>query len=414
MVAALFDAIVDATMTRSASHNNRNATTHRSPTVSISSFHKFKHSIPMPSVQASRPGVPLNSMVGFSFPALFRVLLILALFCVLSHGNSSTNNTVEGKESNQEDLLLDQTLKEAFETAQRTLNSYQDAKARLVALSDSIIDGKDNKEGIAAKLTAVEQLKEEIAEKSERVDRRVREINAQQILELKEKVERLHHRELERRALLKEREDLIKKREQKRELKRRRKLKQQMLPYKKKAKVPEGAIKKEELEEKMNVQSLLEESDKKLEEMFVKIVDAEVEDLQGELEEVVIDATTALGELEETEQERATTSGTTDEDCSGASLTDAVQMVQQSLVKFAHDKVGMVDHLAKAHVVHHLTSETFVPPSYSYEPLGNRWWFQYLPDDWEKGLDAILPDGWRRWNTVIPDDFYHTFVSLGF
>ena len=300
---------------------------------------------------------------------------------------------------NDKELLLDQELKKAFEDAKQTLAAYNDAKSKLMTLSKGILDDQEKQFGMTAKIQEVENMKEEIAMKTDKIDSAVRDINARQILDLKEKMEVLHKRELQRRAKLKEKEALEKKRKKKKKL----------AAMSKTSRIPDGALLKEDLHDLIDVKSILEKGDQELlETWLLDIVDNEVEALQGELEELVIDATTTLGEMEEDEVEEA---GAAEEDCSGATLTDAVQIVQQELVKFSNDKVGMVDHLAHAKVVYHLTSSNYAPSSHAYSPLEDSWWFPYLPEDWERGFDSTLPNGWRTWNVAIPDFIYHTFVS---
>lgn len=349
-------------------------------------------------------------------------LLLLMLALGLEGSLGAENNTVRGAEmlpetsnEHREELKLDQELRRAYDLAARTLESYKDHKSKLLIRSNEIIEGQTSKDGIASKLDKIEKMKDDVYAKIDGVDKRIREINALQITELKEKVELLYERELGRRALMEEKEKMLKERQENLNLKKKkRKLKKKILGSKKKKLViPEGAIPKEKLQELVDVKALLGDSDEKIESLYLGIVEQEVDVLQGELENVVIESTKGLQTVEDEEKEKIEASAESQtDDCSGASLTSAVQLVQESLVKFSHDKVGMIDHLTKAHVVHHLTSENFVPPSYSYQALDDMWWFQYLPDDWEKGLDSIMPEDWRKWNVAIPDYVFHTFVSF--
>jgi hypothetical protein len=341
-----------------------------------------------------------------------QVLLILFLFAIFSDGAS--NDTVGGVDvlldtgslDETEEMLLDRKLKEAFETAKKTLEDYYKAKSKLDALHDDIMQGQDKEDGLGQRIKEIEEMKERVSEQTESIDKQIRDINAQQILDLKEKIEEVRRRELQRRAKLKEREERIKKRQEKLDKKRKKK---HMMSKKM---VPEGAIKKSELRDLVDVKSIVMESDEKLKDWCVKLVEEEVAALQEELEEVVIEATTSLGELGSGVRMALEESKGVSQNCTGVTMVEAVQLVQESLVKFSHDAVGMVDHLSKATVVHFLTSENYVPASKYQNRLQDMSWFQYLPDDWERGLDALLPIGWKQWSVAIPDYVYHTIVSI--
>jgi hypothetical protein len=344
------------------------------------------------------------------FAPYVQVLLILGLFAFFPNG--AAKNTAGGVDmlldkgslDETEEMLLDRKLKESFETAKKTLEDYYNAKSKLEALHDDIMEGEDQADGLGRRIKDIKEMKERVAEKTESIDKQIRDINAQQILDLKGKVEELRQRELQRRAKLREKEERIKKRQTKLEKKRRK--------MTKKNAIPEGAIKKNELRDLVDVKSIVMESDEKLKDWCVKIVEEEVAALQEELEEVVIEATTSLGELGSGVRKAFKDSKEASVDCSGVSMVEAVQLVQESLVKFSHDAVGMADHLAKATVVHFLTSDNFVPASKYHNPIEDMWWFQHLPDDWERGLDALLPKGWKQWNIAIPDYVYHSIVSI--
>ncbi|CAB9515151.1 SUN domain-containing protein 3 [Seminavis robusta] len=372
--------------------------------------------------------------------SLHILLVVWSSSFLVSLANAATNNNLTGLEmldpesrkARQEEVKLDRKLKKAFDMAKRTLDDYNDAKSKLSTLSHQIVQDDD---GLGTKLQEIEDLKEAVATKAERIDKRIRDLNAEQILELKKEMEELRKRELQRREKLKEKEEreatrrekqqqkleakrekAIKKREKEKKKKKMKKKKQ--MKKKQKTIVPEGAITKAQLQNLVDVKAIVKESDEKLEDWCVKLVEEEVAALQEELEEVVIEATTALGELgnemRKAVEEPEVVDDNDDEaapevECSGATLVDAVHLVQESLVKYSHDTVGMVDHLAQASVVHFLTSDNYVPAAKQNSPIDAQWWFQYLPDDWERGLDAIMPVGWRKWNVAIPDYVYHTF-----
>jgi len=327
----------------------------------------------------------------------------LLLLPFSSAGDNTTVETVEITEDgrmlvdNTEELLLDQELKKAFDETKHTLQSYKDANSKLMASSKEILDGANS--GIIYKVKELEELKEENTAKAKSVDKAIRDLNARQILDLEEKLEILQERELQRRALLQEKETL--------EKKRRKKKKQAAMA--KSSQIPEGAILKESLKDLVDIKRILEKSDTDLEEWFLTIVEEEAEELQSALEQTVTKTVETLGAMEvEATDEVATSKG----GCSGTSLADAVQIVQQELFKYSMDKVGMVDHLAHAKVIHHLTSKNYVSSSRSYLALQDSWWYQYLPEDWEKGFDSIFSSDWRKWNVAIPDFVYHTVVSL--
>ena len=327
---------------------------------------------------------------------------LLLLTLPLSYGAETVEISADGRITKEVDqiLLLDQELKEACEDAKETLAAYADAKSKLVNLSQGILDEQNATDGMATKIREVEDIKETIKTLTDGIDSAIRDVNARQILDLKQKMELLHSRELERRAKLKEKETL--------EKKRKKRMKKAAL-LKSSSNIPDGAILKEDLHDLVDVKAILEKSDEELEKWFLELVEHEVEALHSELEETVIEATTTLGEME---KELVEDVDAREEDCSGASLTDAVQIVQQELVKFSNDKVGMYDHLTHAKVVHHLTSNNYVPPSHLYSPLEDSWWYPYLPEDWERLFDSYLPNDWRKWNVAVPDYLYHTFVSL--
>jgi len=330
------------------------------------------------------------------------VILLTLLFAPSAEGGDLQSVEVKADGSileNNEEYLLDQQLAEAYQAAKETLEEFNKAKEKLVSTSNKIIEDSNSTSGITQKINDLEETKDTILKTRERIDAGIRDINAQQISALKKKLEILLERELKRRAMVKE----------KKEVEARRKLVARSKGSSSGGLIPDGAITKDELDNLIDVKKYIKNSDKELEVWFLKMVEEEVEALQGELEEAVIDATTTLGEMEEAEVED--TSNASGEKCSGANMGDAVQTIQESLVKYSRDKVGMVDHLAGATVVHYLTSNNYVPPSSAYFPLEGSFLYRYLPNDWERGLDAILPKGWRRWNVAIPDFVYHTFVS---
>lgn len=352
----------------------------------------------MPARQSRR----LQSVVGLAWTVIYLQFLwasflpLRSCYCVIA--DIVKEPQVDDILDNKEEALLDQEVKKAFEEAQRSLTAYNDVNSKFQSLSTDILEGKGKAKGLQNTIQEIEKAFDEISEKTKHIDSTIRDINAQQILALKEKIELLQTRELERRAMVKGKYKIEKALLEK---------KQRALQQKQG--LPEGAILKEDLEEKINIKALLEESDRELEEWFLKLVEEEVQDLQDELENTVIDSTAFLN----SEGAAVSTTGdqeVTEGDCSGPSLAEAVQTVQESLVRFSNDKVGMTDHLARAKVVHHLTSNNYIPPSFSYFPLEESRWFHYLPVDWERGLDSVLPEGWRRWNVAIPDYVYHTLV----
>lgn len=304
--------------------------------------------------------------------------------------------------------LLNEELEAAFDDAKATLTKYNDAKAKLSTLSKGILEDQEKTSGMTTKIQKVQDMKDTISTKKKSIDSAIRDINARQISYLQEKIELLHTRELQRRTKMKEKEGLEKHRQKKR--------KKKLAAQSKKSSIPEGALLKEDLHDLINLKSILEKSDAELEAWLLEMVESEVENLQQELEEHVIEATSNAYDLEEGGNKGKAASSTTgggDTNCDGATLADAVQIVQEELVKFSNDKVGMVDHLAHAKVVYHLTSSNYAPASHTYSALEDSWWYQYLPDDWERGLDSMYTDEWRKWNVAIPDFVYHTFGMTG-
>jgi hypothetical protein len=88
--------------------------------------------------------------------------------------------------------------------------------------------------------------------------------------------------------------------------------------------------------------------------------------------------------------------------------SEAVHVVQASLVDYLQDGTGKVDHAEGASIVYELTSNTYIPPPDGKDLLGNVWWRRYIPSDWEK----LLPEGWKQWNARLPAYIYHSLVRM--
>lgn len=303
------------------------------------------------------------------------------------------DGTIEGSPA---ELSLDKDLKTAYDDAKNSLSVYMDAKSNLSTLSESLTEDSGTQHRLVMnQLKEMEQAKQDIMEIRKRIDEAIRNINAQQILDLKEKIIVIQQREMKRRVKLKEKEQLEKK----------------FARMKHKA-IPEDAIKKEDLKELVNVEKIMEKSDAELEQWFIQLVQREVAKLQDQLEESVVDATQKISEIGE--DDAAALFHREEKDCSGAGLADAVQLVQESLVKYSQDKVGMADHCARAAIVHHLTSNNYVPAYPPHQQIEFAWWFQYVPEDLERLFDMIFPSGWKQWPAKLPDPIFHTFVSTHF
>ena len=297
-------------------------------------------------------------------------------------------------EKSDKDIALERELKAAFEAANRSLQIYSDAKERYLSLTKSLLEQGDGQNEVLRELQEMEQLKDSVMQRTKQVNSKIRDINAQQIAQLKDKISLLREREMQRRTRLNEKEH-----------------RERMSSRLKIKGIPEDAVLKQQLEELVDIESILAKSDEKLEEWFIGLVKKEVAALQEELELSVIDTTTKIGELEEDENVAALFQKEV-EDCSGSTLKDAVQVVQESLVRYSQDRVGMADHLARATVVHHLTSNNYLASIPLSQQIEFSWWFQYLPDDWERFLDKIMPTGWKQWNAKLPDFVYHTLVRF--
>jgi hypothetical protein len=89
-------------------------------------------------------------------------------------------------------------------------------------------------------------------------------------------------------------------------------------------------------------------------------------------------------------------------------VTEVVQEVQGALTKFSQDGIGIIDHSQGGEIVHSMTSPTYSPPPDDSQLLGNVWWRNLIPEDWEQ----LLPRGWEFWNVGLPSYFHHSLVRL--
>jgi hypothetical protein len=89
-----------------------------------------------------------------------------------------------------------------------------------------------------------------------------------------------------------------------------------------------------------------------------------------------------------------------------ATRLEVVHNVQAALTKHSQDGIGMVDYAQGATIIHEMTSSSYIPPPTEDELLGNVWWGNYIPEDWEQ----LLPQGWQEWNVGIPSFVYHALV----
>jgi hypothetical protein len=82
----------------------------------------------------------------------------------------------------------------------------------------------------------------------------------------------------------------------------------------------------------------------------------------------------------------------------------ALNVVQEALLNHTRDVIGIVDHADGATILHEFTSETYTPPPEPSQLLGGVWWRKYIPEDWE----LMLPEGWENWSVGLPQSLFHT------
>jgi len=203
----------------------------------------------------------------------------------------------------------------------------------------------------------LEQLENELVQRTLAVDDLVRKANAVQLKYLTTQVNLTIEEELKERAAIEE------------------------LSHKEEIDVS-NTVTLEQLEQQTQPTEMMEESESQLQAYILRVMKDEITAHHAEVAESC---------------------------SSGKCVTpvEAAQLVQTSLTTFAHDGVSMVDHAQGAQIVHELTSSTYTPPADDpNQLLGNMWWRKYVPEDWER----ILPSQWEEWKAGVPSFLKHSFV----
>lgn len=168
----------------------------------------------------------------------------------------------------------------------------------------------------------------------------------------------------------------------------------------------------EELPELIAADALLDDTEAALQNWMVQAVKNEVLDtrIQNAQAEATIAAALRMKKKERQQMEAAKKVETPTEVC--ITPTEGAQLVHEKVLSVqevaAAAKLREVDLLAGATVVHELTSDTYVPPPQPDDLMGNVWWRQYIPQDWER---YVLPTGWEEWNVALPPAVLRVLVS---
>ena len=150
------------------------------------------------------------------------------------------------------------------------------------------------------------------------------------------------------------------------------------------------------LVERLDTDVILSESENKMKEWILTLVDDEMDKYKKDI-------------LEKIEKSKGSSDDhdSDSENIECPSLIDIVQQVQQALNVYADDGIGITDHAQGSAIVHWLTSDTHTPSVVPSKTLGNVWWNKFIPQDWER----LLPHGWESWEVGIPSYIYHSLVS---
>jgi SUN domain-containing protein 1/2 len=87
------------------------------------------------------------------------------------------------------------------------------------------------------------------------------------------------------------------------------------------------------------------------------------------------------------------------------SVEQGAREVQQAIVDFMHDKIGLKDHAQGSTIVYEMTSSSYEPPAAENELLGSWKWRRLIPEDWE----PLLPRGWQSWKVRLPSSVLDLF-----
>lgn len=130
-----------------------------------------------------------------------------------------------------------------------------------------------------------------------------------------------------------------------------------------------------ELKELFKPETILAESEAKVEEWVLDIIEKEMLVLEKEW--------------------GASVAPDAPENC--VTPEQALNVVQEALLNHSRDDIGILDHARGATILHEFTSETYTPPPEPNQLLGSVWWRKYIPEDWER----LLPEGWENWNVGL-------------
>ncbi|GAX18123.1 hypothetical protein FisN_25Hu104 [Fistulifera solaris] len=128
------------------------------------------------------------------------------------------------------------------------------------------------------------------------------------------------------------------------------------------------SISMEFLEEVFDAETVLAASESQLDEWVEKLLSDEISNL-SKLEVAVVNGKSCV------------------------SVEQGAREVQQAIVDFMHDKIGLKDHAQGSTIVYEMTSSSYEPPATENELLGSWKWRRLIPEDWE----PLLPRGWQSW-----------------
>jgi hypothetical protein len=234
-------------------------------------------------------------------------------------------------------------------SAEKALRESQ----RAVSSVESILDSAEVL--ISQEAAAFEKSYMELEFQTREVEQLVRDVNAKQLQMLANKLVEIKDRELERR----EREDVIN----------------------------GDGVTLSELKQLFKPENILKESEAKIEEWILGIVETEMLELEKDMV--------------------AASSPSAPENC--VTPEQALNVVHGALLKHNRDDIGLIDHAQGATILHEFTSETYTPPPEHSQLLGNVWWRKYIPEDWERAL----PIGWEGWNVGLSSSLFHTVQKGG-
>jgi hypothetical protein len=208
---------------------------------------------------------------------------------------------------------------------------------------------------ILSETSAFEKVYDELDAQTKEVELLVRDVNAKQLKVIVNKLEEIREKEGKRRN----REDVI---------------------------TGEG-VTLSELKELLKPETILGESEAKVEEWVLDIVEKEMLVLEKEW--------------------RAALAPDAPDNC--VTPEQALNVVQEALLNHSRDVIGILDHANGATILHEFTSETYTPPPEPSQLLGSVWWRKYVPEDWE----LMLPEGWENWNVGLAPSIFHTLGKGG-